>query len=125
MNAIRKAQEAYSQTARTIKTPRSTEYEAFARITKNLKSGAGTGHSGIARLAGALHENRQLWTILASDVADTRNGLPADIRARIVYLAEFTHLHSARVLSDGASTAPLIEINTAVMAGLRGEGTSP
>ncbi|UXX82292.1 flagellar biosynthesis regulator FlaF [Roseovarius pelagicus] len=125
MNAIRKAQEAYSQTARTIKTPRSTEYEAFARITNALKSSTSSGQKDIRRLAGALHDNRHLWTILASDVADTGNALPADIRARIVYLAEFTHLHSARVLSDGVSAAPLIEINTAIMAGLRGEGQRP
>ncbi len=122
MNAIRQAQDAYSSNARTIKTPRSTEYDAFARITNRLKSSTEKGAGAFAQLAEAVHENRKLWTILATDVADKNNMLPRDLRARIVYLAEFTHLHSSKVLSEGASTAPLIEINTAIMGGLRARG---
>ncbi|RKF13053.1 flagellar biosynthesis regulatory protein FlaF [Roseovarius spongiae] len=122
MNAIRQAQDAYSRSARTIKTPRSAEYEAFARVTNRIRSSAGSGSRGFARLADALHDNRRLWTLLATDVADDANPLPPEIRARIVYLAEFTHLHSSRVLTEGASPAPLIEINTAVMGGLRERG---
>lgn len=122
MNAIRQAQNAYSQGARAIKTPRSTEYETFARVTKNLKTSVGKGRAGFARMAAALDENRRLWTILAADAADQGNRLPRDLRARILYLAEFTHLHSAKVLSHGASAAPLVEINTAIMGGLRGKG---
>lgn len=119
MNAIQKARNAYSTEAQAIKTPRSTEYDAFARVTQALKSAMAQGPAGFPALAGAIHRNRSLWTVLAADVADSANGLPADLRARIVYLAEFTSQHSSKVLSAGASAAPLIEINTAVMAGLR------
>lgn len=117
MNAIRQAQYAYRQDAQTVKTPRSTEYDAFARITQRLKS-ALPGER-FADLAGAIHDNRSLWTILAADVADKGNPLPKELKARIIYLAEFTHLHSSKVLTDGAPVTPLVEINTAIMSGLR------
>lgn len=119
MNAIQKARYAYSTEAQAIKTPRSTEYEAFARVTQALKSAAAQGDAGFPALAGAIHHNRSLWTILAADVADSANALPKELRARIVYLAGFTAAHSAKVLKDGAPADPLIDINTAVMAGLR------
>ena len=59
---------------------------------------------------------------MATQVADAKNALPQGLRAQIFYLAEFTLQHSRKALSGGASVRPLIEINTAVMRGLRGEG---
>lgn len=119
MNAHSLAQRAYSKKSTPIRTARGTEYEVFARITHRLKAAAQQGKLGFSALAGAIHENRQLWTLLAADVADTENPLPKDLRARIFYLAEFTNSHSTKVLTKGASVAPLLEINTAVMRGLR------
>ena len=55
------------------------------------------------------------------DVAEPTNLLPQPLRAQIFYLAEFTMHHSAKVLKGDASVAPLIDINTAVMRGLRGD----
>ena len=118
MNATLQAQTAYGHQARAIKTPRDTEYDAIAHITRRLK--AADGQTGrFAELAAAVHANRRLWTILASDVAHPDNPLPQDLKARLFYLAEFTDAHSSRVLSQSATAAPLIEINTAVMRGLR------
>lgn len=117
MNALRKAQSAYRNDSQAIRTDRGTEYEAFARITHRLKS-AGTDLAARPALAAALHENRRLWATLAADVAGEANALPTDLRARILYLAEFTRRHSSLVLK-GASRAPLLEINTAMMRGLR------
>ena len=123
MNAIRQAHHAYKQDTHTIKTPRSSEYEAFVHITRKLKAVSCTqSDQCFAALAGAVHDNRRLWAILASDVSERQNPLPNDLKARIIYLAEFTRQHSQKVLSDGASTTPLVEINTAVMAGLREGG---
>ena len=119
---MRMAQTAYGQNAQTIKTPRGTEYEAFAWVTQRIKSAHARGRAGFNDLATALHDNRRLWSILASDVADTGNPLPQELRARIVYLAEYTQIHSHAVLSQGASPSPLVDINTAIMAGLRDQG---
>lgn len=117
MNAHLTAQRAYAQTAGPIRTPRGLEYEAFARITHRMKAAIETG--SLSTLATAIHLNRQLWTLLATDVAGPDNGLPTDLRARIFYLSEFTMQHSRKVLRREASAQPLIDINTAMMRGLR------
>jgi flagellar protein FlaF len=98
------------------------EYDLFARITHRLKAAQSSGVDGFAALAGAIYENRRLWTTLAADVASPDNGLPATLRARLFYLAEFTNIHSKKVLSQNASADVLIDINTSVMRGLRQEG---
>lgn len=117
MNAFNTAQHAYAQTAAPIRTPRGLEYEAFARITRRLKQTADSGSA--TSLAAAIHLNRQLWTLLATDVADAQNALPTDLRARIFYLSEFTAQHSRKVLHRTSDVQPLIDINTAMMRGLR------
>ncbi|SEL26538.1 flagellar protein FlaF [Roseovarius nanhaiticus] len=122
MNAILRAQNAYGLSNRSIRTARDTEYEAVARATQNLKSAADTNPLDMAKLARAVSDNRELWTLFAVQVADTDNPLPAQLRASIFYLAEFTNAHSSKVLSREASVDALIEINTAVMRGLRDAG---
>ncbi|KRS11320.1 flagellar biosynthesis regulator FlhF [Roseovarius atlanticus] len=119
MNATLKAQNAYRDEAQPIRTDRDNEYDAFARITSRLKAAADRGPSGFKALAAAIYDNRRLWTVLAGDVVSKSNALPPEIQARILYLSEFTRIHSAKVLSRTASVAPLVEINTAVMKGLR------
>ena len=121
MNTTLQASAAYGAEAGAVHTPRATEYRTLARITHRLKS-AGTTGRDMPALAAAIHDNRRLWTILATDVADPANPLPAPLRARLVYLAEFTRVHSGRVLREGASPDPLIDINVAVMRGLAGTG---
>ena len=122
VNALSKAQSAYRNDSQPIRTDRGTEYEAFVRVTHRLKA-AGSDLASRPALAAALHENRRLWVALAADAIGDRNALPSDLRARIVYLAEFTRQHSRLVL-QGASQDPLVEINTAIMRGLRQEAYS-
>lgn len=117
MNALHTARRAYAQTAGPVRTPRGVEYEVFARITRQMKSVANSGKLG--EIAPALHDNRRLWTLLASDVADPNNSLPDDLRARIFYLAEFTEQHSRKILRGQTTVEALVEINLSVMRGLR------
>ncbi|MEO3413235.1 flagellar biosynthesis regulator FlaF [Roseovarius sp. CAU 1744] len=121
MNAITKAQNAYRNDAQPIRTGRDTEYNAFAQITHRLKTASKLGTEGFKELVGALQDNKRLWTLLAIDAADNANTLPKELRARIVYLSEFTRQHSSKVLSRDATADALVEINTAVMRGLRNE----
>ncbi|MDR9393264.1 MAG: flagellar biosynthesis regulator FlaF [Roseovarius sp.] len=123
MTASLKARAGYGRDAQAIKPPKDTEYDAFARITGHLRNAAQPGTTA-RDLAGALHENRRLWTLLAATVASSDNALPDDLRARILYLAEFTTLHSSKVLSNEAGIEPLIEVNVAVMRGLRERSTA-
>lgn len=118
MNAQMMARSAYASATAKIKSPRNTEYDAFARITRQLKASSATHE--FQALARAIHDNRRLWTLLAADVLEPENELPAPIRARIVYLAEFVFQHSSKVLAGNATADALIDINKAIMRGLHG-----
>lgn len=119
VNALHQAKTAYGSTQKTTRTPRGIEYEAFARITHALKTAEAKGKRGFNELALALHQNRQLWTILASDVSEDSNALPEELRARIFHLAEFTNFHTRRILKAEASAEVLIDVNSSIMRGLR------
>lgn len=115
------AKTAYSGATNSTRTGRGTEYEIFAQVTRRLKS-AVQGDGDFNTLVRALHDNRALWTALAADVAIETNGLPAGLRAQIFYLAEFTTHQTRRILAGEASAEVLIDVNTAVMRGLRTTG---
>jgi flagellar protein FlaF len=95
------------------------EYDAVARITHRLRSEAMKGPEGFPDLVKALHDNKTLWNIFAVDVADADNQLPRELKAQIFYLAEFTSQHTTKVLARQANVAPLLEINSAILQGLR------
>ncbi len=116
------AQSAYGRPATPVRSLRSVEYDLFARVTKRLTAAWTTRSTDFAGLVHALHDNTTMWRTLASDVAEPENGLPKALRARLFYLYEFTAQHSPKILDDKASVDVLVDINTAVMRGLRGEG---
>lgn len=119
MTAQSMAKTAYSTSKQaSFRNPRSIEYDLFAQITARLKSAAEGGATNFPSLASALHDNRKLWTAMAVDVAQDGNALPGTLRARIFYLAEFTRLHTSKVLSRSDTVDALIEVNTAIMRGL-------
>ena len=121
MNTAVMAQSLYARPAGETGTARGIEYKAFARTTSKLAAHSG-GKTGVyAQMAEALCENQRLWTILAGDVASANNALPASLRALIFFLCEFTQSHSKKVLDGEATPDVLVEINTAVMRGLRAD----
>ncbi|MFK7761926.1 MAG: flagellar biosynthesis regulator FlaF [Roseobacter sp.] len=117
MNAYAQAQSAYAPAAAPTRTARSAEYEVIVRISHRLKKAI--KDDDFAALAEALYENNKLWTAFAVDVADPENLLPDSLRARILYLSEFTRLHTHKVLRKKESAIPLLEINTAILKGLK------
>lgn len=122
MNATDLAQRAYAPTAAPTKSHRSVEYEVIARITFRLKQAIEADK--FPQLLEALHENRKLWRTLAVEVADDNNLLPSELRARIFYLAEFTDIHTSKVIAKQATPVALLEINTAILRGLKQTGAS-
>jgi flagellar protein FlaF len=120
MNATHHAQNAYAAGnpgARAALTARDIEYQAFARVTAALTEAHTCGD--IHKAAQALYDNVRLWTVLAADCAHPDNGLPVDLRGRLMGLAQFASTHMSKVLQGQATIDPLIEINTAIMRGLR------
>ena len=123
MTALNMARTAYATPGTPARSLRGIEYDLFARVTHRLK--ATLDRRNLSALATALHDNHQLWTVLAADVAEPGNTLPPALRARLFYLYEFTDQHSPKVLAGEASAEVLVDINTAIMRGLRGEGVAP
>ena len=122
MNAQYLAQTAYASATAPTRTNRGTEYELFSRVTHRLKAAFADCDSSFAQKVTALHDNRSLWTTLATDVATGTNELPRLLRAQVFYLAEFTLHHTRKVLDGTAKADALIDINTSVMRGLRSRG---
>ncbi|GFE49549.1 hypothetical protein So717_13020 [Roseobacter cerasinus] len=120
MNAYAQAQSAYAPAAAPTRTARSAEYEVIARISHRLKKAI--KEDNFNALAEALYENNKLWTTLAINVADENNLLPEDLRARILYLADFTRIHTQKVLRKEESAIPLLEINALILGGLKQQG---
>ena len=123
MNIAEQAQRAYAPTQMPAQTPRSLEARLFSKVTSMLKRAA-TGQIGYAEKVKALHDNRQMWATFAANVTDDDNGLPPQLRAQLFYLAEFTEKHSREVLNGTAEIDALIDINSAVLRGLNGEGAT-
>lgn len=122
VNTHNMAHSTYGRPEAPVRSQRSIEYDLFARVTKRLTAAWATRSHDFAGLVRALHDNTTMWRTLASDVAEPENGLPKPLRARLFYLYEFTAQHSPKILEDQASIEVLVDINTAVMRGLRGEG---
>lgn len=123
VNAQAKAVLGYSQANRSTRTPRAMECELIAQISQRIKQAAlSRGPDAFPKLVEALSANRELWTVFAANVADPSNAMPEELRAQIFYLAEFVEQHTAKVLKKQARIAPLLEINAAILKGLRQTG---
>ena len=120
MTTLALAQGAYARPDAPARNSRAVEYDLFARVTRRLTLAHRARAADFPALVAALHENERLWRTLAIDVADPENALPASLRAQLFYLHEFTANHSRKVIDGAASAEVLIEINTAIMRGLRG-----
>ncbi|MEM0947068.1 MAG: flagellar biosynthesis regulator FlaF [Pseudomonadota bacterium] len=124
MNALELARTAYTSPASPTRTERGAEYETIARVTGELRQATQDRQRNFKRFVAALHRNRRLWTILAANVADKDNALPRELRAKLFYLAEFTLKQTQDILAKRGEPDILVEINTAVLHGLR-SGEAP
>lgn len=115
------ARSGYAAAGAPIRTERSTEYAVFAQVTHRLKDVDEKDKSEFPRVAAAVFDNQRLWGTLSEDLMLDTNTLPIELRAQLISLGEFVRKHSLRVLEGKASTVPLIDINTSIMRGLRGD----
>ena len=113
------ANSAYNTSVRSIGSERGLEYQVFSQVTRDLAAVRNDAHDYHASLAAALHKNMKLWTFLAGEVAIEANKLPAQLRAGIFYLAEFTRHQTPKIRAGEADPDVLVEINTMMMRGLR------
>ena len=112
--------QAYQRVNQQAEPPRATEYRAFAESTRGLIA-ANENRSDMPFVIEALHKNRRLWTILATDCAQPTNELPESLRAGIISLSIFVDKHTSAVIRSNADIDVLIDINRTIMQGLAGD----
>ena len=116
MSAMQLAQHAYQSSGAPTKTERSGEYDTVARVTSRMRLAAEQGDFN--QLAAAIDTNRRMWATIAASVTDADNSLPAEMKATLFYLSEFTTIQSRKVLTEGEDAGALIDVNLSVMRGL-------
>lgn len=119
------AQNAYGgANRRSISTPRDIEYNAFVYVTALMTEARdmteGSEIARFARRAEAMHQNVRLWAALAADCGTPGNKLPPQLRNNIIDLATFARIHMGRVIDGKDTIDALIDVNIAVMKGLKG-----
>ncbi len=111
------ARTAYATASTSIRTGRDAEYAVFARVTHALRNANPDHYPEVAR---AVTDNQRLWLTLAEDLMSDANQMPDELRGSLLSLAEFVRKHTMAVLASRASVDALVDINTAIMKGLRG-----
>jgi len=109
---------AYQTTASLSENPRDTEYRLFGQVTKALMEAEKLDKSEISRRMDALHWNRRVWSVLASDCSSEGNRLPDMLRANIISLSIWVGKYTSMVMRNEDEIAPLIEVNRIIMQGL-------
>ncbi|MEM6676684.1 MAG: flagellar biosynthesis regulator FlaF [Pseudomonadota bacterium] len=120
MNAPRLSQSAYGAANRALGTPRSIEGAVLTQVTGQLRA-ATAPDAPFPALVSAVDANRRLWTTLIADLGSSDNALPEALRAQLISLGIFVLRHGEKVVRREAEAGPILEINAAVIRGLRGD----
>ena len=108
--------QSYKATQDQTEAPRQTEYRLFALVTRALMEVEEEfGGHGFHK---AVDWNRRLWLTLQMDLAAQENGLPDDLKARLISISIWVDKHSRQVLRGEAGIGPLIGVNRTIMEGL-------
>ena len=124
------ANTAYSMSAgnhlayKSTRSERDREYDALARVTRNLSAGmTRTKSHDFPTYVSALTKNRELWMIFSSDVRSENNQLPKEIKSGILNISNFVQRFTSRALNQHTDITPLIEINLFILKGLGDRGS--
>ncbi len=117
------ARRGYGQVKRQMSSDKHIEIELFSKITARLNTHIEPADENAPRLspelARDLLENAKLWQILMLDVLSDANQLENTLKRSLVSLAEFTQAHTQKVFRGEGTLDVLIDINTAILKGLK------
>ncbi len=113
------ARQHYTNSQRELASDKAIEIHIFSSITSRMRAINMEEIGAMSKLAEALNDNVKLWNILMIDLTRPENPLPHSLKTSIIELAEFTQKHTFKVLSGSANHDVLIDINTAIINGLR------
>jgi flagellar protein FlaF len=119
MDVAAQAAVGYRAVQLQTQSARSIEAKLFAEITAELVRARRAGAPAFRELTAALHRNRTLWDALLADLALEGNTLPAPLKAQLIQLGHFVSRFTARVLKQEDDVQALIDVNNAILEGLR------
>lgn len=122
MNSAHAAAQRYSSLSEHTRNAKDLEYDVILGVTRDLSSLSANSAGRFSELVKALNKNERLWIEIGTQVADPDNALSADLRARLFYMAEFVRHQTNKVLGGEAGVETLVEVNVAVLRGLKGKG---
>lgn len=98
---------------------RRREYEALDQVVLMLEKAAAAG-TGSDELEKALGRMEALWTIFLDDLCDPFNGLPEELRARLISIGLWIIRRANEMRLEGdADVSGLVAVNGSVRDGLR------
>jgi flagellar protein FlaF len=92
------------------------------QAASQLQSVRDTWDAGTARLNEALLYNRKLWSVFLTEMTDSNNPMPKEVRQNVANLGVFVMNHTVITLKDPRPERlnSLIKINRELAAGLLG-----
>ena len=124
MDVAAQAAHGYRAVRLHTESPRSIEAQLFAQITAGLVRAQRAGKPGFRDLVAVLHRNRTLWDALLADLMLEGNALPAPLKAQLIQLGRFVRQFTGSVLRGEDDVQALIDVNNAILEGLRGTRAS-
>ena len=106
----------YAAAQNAAATPREIELRAF-RYVNGLLAAA----QDVPTRCTALGKVSQLWSILIGDLASDGNGLPDDLKARLISLGLWAQREAGARMTDDGSLAPLLDLHRDMIAGLEAQ----
>lgn len=112
---------AYKSTSKATATPRGVEYQTLVRLNGDLGVTEKKKTKDYPAYIRALSNNLKFWTIVGADAASEGSPLPAQLRAQLFYLYEYTQDHTLKIIRGDKSLTvdPLVDINKNIITGLR------
>lgn len=109
----------------STRSDKDREYDVVARVTREMCTAKERKMAdGFPAYVAALKRNRDLWSLFSADLKSSQNGLPDDLKERLLSLAVFVRAQTSRALASDADISPLIEINLAILRGLNSQRPS-
>jgi len=113
------ANRSYKAVQKDMMSDKAIELRVFMSVTAQLKALDKADRNYFVKLSDAIIDNLKLWKIVFIDLVDPKNPLPMDLKNQLLGLSEFTETHSRKVLLSEAEPDVLVDINNAIIGGLR------
>jgi flagellar protein FlaF len=117
---MQNAAQTYKHVAKQAMNPRELEASLLLQAAARLQTVQDSWEGRQGDLNDALLFNRKLWSVFLSEMTDSNNPMPKDVRQNVANLGLFVMNHTVSVLKDRRpeQLGSLININRELAAGL-------